>query len=665
MKINYRPDIDGLRALSVIAVIFYHASFKFDNFHYFEGGYLGVDIFFVISGYLITSLIVKELKTTNKFSFINFYQRRARRILPMLLFIIILFIPIAWFFLLPNSLVDFSNSIFFSTFFTSNIFFNINGHEYGNSLSITKPFLHTWSLSVEEQFYILYPFFLIFCFRFIKKWIILVLIIISFLSLSFAEFGSINFSISNFYLLPTRLWEIFCGAILAFINKDKNANSNFSSILSFIGLALILSSFYFFSENTLHPSFKTLVPIVGTMLVIRFSYNNFISKILSTKYLVYIGLLSYSLYLWHYPIFSFVDLLGFPSSNFNKIIIILFSFFLSILSYHLIEKKFRNKTLINNKLFYISLVIAILIISFFSYFVLKERGFPNRAQIVFTEELKEKPWEILKVNNLICHLRVNNFCNLNQAGKNGSVFLVGDSHLITMGKPLSEYLVKNDFNFISLTNGGCYFLPNFDYVNRLTNEIAFGCDTAYQNKRLDLILSKKNPTVIIGGNLNRYLSNTDVNNLNSLFVFNNDDNISIETNLISSINNLLNKDVNVILIYPIPEVPWDPLKKIFEESGSRNFNDVKKFISKNNVSTSYIDYINRSEKSFNILNKINHKNLYKIYPHSIFCKVDNGSRCSVHNHKNIFYFDSEHLSIVGATMLQKSIEKIINKINNL
>ena len=213
MKINYRPDIDGLRALSVIAVIFYHAGFNFENYYLFEGGYLGVDVFFVISGYLITSLIVKELMTTSKFSFINFYQRRARRILPMLLFIIILFIPIAWVFLLPNSLIDFSNSIFFSTFFTSNIFFNINGHEYGNTLSITKPFLHTWSLSVEEQFYILYPFFLVFCFRYIKKWLIFILIIISFLSLSLAEFGSINFSLSNFYLLPTRLWEIFCGAI--------------------------------------------------------------------------------------------------------------------------------------------------------------------------------------------------------------------------------------------------------------------------------------------------------------------------------------------------------------------------------------------------------------------------------------------------------------------
>ena len=662
MKISYRPDIDGLRALSVIAVIFYHASFEFNNHNFFEGGFLGVDIFFVISGYLITSLIVKEFKTTNKFSFLNFYNRRARRILPMLLFIIILFIPLAWFYLLPNSLIDFSNSIFFSTFFTSNILFNISGHDYGNSLSITKPFLHTWSLSVEEQFYILYPLFLIFFYKLLKKRVVLFLLLISLFSLSLAQYGSINFSISNFYLLPTRLWEIFCGAILVFIDKDKPTNIYISNFLSLFGLTIILLSFYFFSEQTHHPSFLTLIPVIGTMFIIKFSNNNITYKLLSKKYLVYIGLISYSLYLWHYPLFSFADLLGFKNSNLSKLVIILFSFILSFLSYHFIEKKFRNKVDVNNKFFYISLIVVIIIISSFSYFVFKEKGAPNRAQIIFTEEFKEKPWELLKDNNSACHLRTDKFCNFNPMGKNGSVFLVGDSHLITLGKPLSKYLIAKDFNFISLTNGGCYFLPNFDYVNSLTNEVAFGCDSSYQDKRLDLIMKKNNPIVIIGGNLNRYLSNTDVNNVNSPFVFRNKNNISIKTNLISSINKLLLNNIKVVLIYPIPEIPWDPLKKIFDASDSRNFNDVKKFISNNQVSTSYEDYVNRSKESFLVLDKINHENLYKIYPHSIFCNIENGSKCAVHNHENIFYFDSEHLSVVGATMLQKSIIKTIDKI---
>jgi len=339
MKIDYRPDIDGLRALSVIAVVLYHANFQIYNQYVFQGGYLGVDIFFVISGYLITSLISKELEITNKFSFVNFYQRRARRILPMLLFITMCFIPIAWFYLLPTSIIDFANSIFFSTFFTSNFFFNVAGHEYGNSLSITKPFLHTWSLSVEEQFYILYPLFFFFSFKFFRNKLLILLISITLLSLFLAQIGSLNFSIPNFYLLQTRIWEIFCGAILVLMVNNNKKNSFFNNILSFLGLITILLSFYFFTDETLHPSFRTLIPVLGTMIVIKFSNNNFTSKILSYKPLVFIGLISYSLYLWHYPIFSFSELLSFQSSSANKLFIILLSLFLSIISYYLIEKK--------------------------------------------------------------------------------------------------------------------------------------------------------------------------------------------------------------------------------------------------------------------------------------------------------------------------------------
>ena len=660
MKILYRPDIDGLRALSVIAVILYHANFQFNDQYLFRGGYIGVDIFFVISGYLITSLITKELNDTGGFNFVNFYLRRARRILPVLLLIILFFIPFAWFYLLPNSLTNFSSSIFFSTFFTSNFFFNNVGHDYGDALSITKPFLHTWSLSVEEQFYILYPLFFFCCFKFIKNKLLLLLILISLLSLALAEYGSINFSISNFYLLPTRIWEIFCGAILVVIKNNDNHKKFFKDLLSYIGLTLVLLSFYFFTDDTLHPSFKTIIPVFGTMLVIRFSNNNFIFKILSLKLFVYIGLISYSLYLWHYPIFSFSEMLGFDSSNINKCIFILISLFLSILSYFMIEKKFRNKRMISNRLFFFYLITSIFIISIFTFFIHKEKGYPNRAHLIFKKDFKEKPWESLRVDGEICHLRTKEFCNINSKGKNGSIFLVGDSHLITMGKPLSENLVKKDYNFISMTNGGCYFFPNFKYVNELTRKTLFGCDEKYQNNRLKLIKNAKNPTVIIGGNLNRYLSNTDVRGIRSPFIFVNNDNISIEENLINSIYDLLNSDIRVILIYPIPEIPWDPLNKIFLSSNSRNFDEVKKFISTNNVSTRFLDYKIRSIKSFELLNKITHKNVFKVFPHEVFCNKNNGKTCPVHNKDNIFYFDNEHLSITGATMLQKEVLKIIN-----
>ena len=663
MKIKYRPEIDGLRALSVLAVVLYHANFVNNGNFLFQGGFLGVDVFFVISGYLITSLILKEINETSEFNYINFYLRRARRILPMLIFITLFFIPFAWSNLTPIRLYDFSNSILSSTFFSSNFFFISNSHEYGDVSSILKPFLHTWSLSVEEQFYIIYPVFILFCFKFLKNKLFSLLLIISICSLILAQWGSVNFSILNFYFLPTRIWELFCGAMLAKIeiSRENLSRNKYSNIFSLVGIILVIYSFIFFNNDTLHPSTLTLVPVFGTMMIIWYSNKkNIITKFLSNKSLVGLGLISYSLYLWHYPLFSFAELLNLIENFTHKIIVIMVSVILSVISYFFIEKPFRNKSLISNKKLFFFLLITIFSIVIFSYFSYKEKGFPNRSQIVFKDEFKHKPWEILKDVNGNCHLRTNNFCNLNPSGNKGTVFLVGDSHMITMGKPLSDELIQNNYNFIPLTNGGCYYLPKFDYINPKTNELMFGCDQKYQEKRKKMLLSAHNPIAIIGGNLNRYLSNQDVNLNKSEFKFINN-NLSLEESLKISILELLNNNVKVILIYPIPELPWDPLKKIFSSSNSRNFNEVKNYISTNNVTTSYKSYEMRSKNSFELLNNIEHKNLFKVFPHKIFCDYTKKYNCYVHNEKNIFYFDSEHLSIFGAKMLAEPILKIFSK----
>ena len=387
------------------------------------------------------------------------------------------------------------------------------------------------------------------------------------------------------------------------------------------------------------------------------SDNELVRNILSNRFLVALGLISYSLYLWHYPLFSFAELLNLLENFTNKITVILLSLILSTISYFFIEKPFRNKSLINNKKLSFFLFIAIVSIVLFSYFSYKERGFPSRSQIIFKDEFNHKPWELLNDVNGNCHLRTDNFCNFNPEGKKGTVFLVGDSHMITMGKSLSEQLINIDYNFIPITNGGCYYFPKFDYVNFKTTEIMFGCDQKYQQKRKEMILSAHNPIVIIGGNLNRYLSNVDVNLKKSEFKFINKD-FSLEESFKTSILELLNNNVKVILIYPIPEVPWDPLKKIFSSSNSRNFNDVKKYISTNNITTSYKSYEVRSKNSFKLLNNINHKNLFKVFPHKVFCDF---KKCYIHNEKNIYYFDSEHLSIFGAKMLGKQILKIFKE----
>ena len=199
MKIQYRPEVDGLRAIAVISVILYHAETRYFSFNPFQGGFIGVDIFFVISGYLITSIILKELEETGKFDFLAFYKRRMKRILPALLFLMILLFPLAYKYFVPNDLKNFSQSIIFSLGFISNHYFNYTGQIYGAENGLLKPFLHTWSLSVEEQFYILFPICLFLVFKFFKKFLFHLILITFLLSLILSEWGSKNYSSESFY----------------------------------------------------------------------------------------------------------------------------------------------------------------------------------------------------------------------------------------------------------------------------------------------------------------------------------------------------------------------------------------------------------------------------------------------------------------------------------
>jgi|GEM_PF-1471940 len=215
-SMKYRPEIDGLRAIAVLSVIIYHAEFTFLGIDWATGGYIGVDIFFVISGYLITKLILLELEASNSFSFLNFYERRARRILPMLLTIIVISIPFAWDWMLPSQFVEFCKSVVSSILFSSNFFFYFAQTEYGADSSLMKPFLHTWSLGIEEQFYIVFPIFLILFRRFFKRQMLVFLLALFLLSLGFAEIGSSRNVEHNFYLPLSRFWELLAGAILAY-----------------------------------------------------------------------------------------------------------------------------------------------------------------------------------------------------------------------------------------------------------------------------------------------------------------------------------------------------------------------------------------------------------------------------------------------------------------
>lgn len=245
---NYRSEIDGLRALAVLPVIFFHAGFVF-----FNGGFVGVDIFFVISGYLITSIIMNEMEE-KKFTIVSFYERRARRILPALFFVMLACLPFSWIFLTPTDLDIFGKSLIAVSTFTSNIlFWSESG--YFETAAELKPLIHTWSLAVEEQYYIIFPIFIIIFWKFGRKRILILLSIAFIISLGLSHWGAVNKPSATFFLLPTRGWEILVGVFTAFyLNKyDYFKSELLNQALSIFGLIMISYSIFFYTEKYLFP----------------------------------------------------------------------------------------------------------------------------------------------------------------------------------------------------------------------------------------------------------------------------------------------------------------------------------------------------------------------------------------------------------------------------
>ena len=462
MNIKYRAEIDGLRALAVIAVIFYHAKLTIRGVEIFNGGFIGVDIFFVISGYLITSIIYKEIITTENFSFIHFYQRRIRRIFPALLTVMIVSLPLAWFFLLPHSLIDFSKSILYSLGFNSNLYFWYSGERYGAESTLLKPFLHTWSLSVEEKYYIIFPMIFLVVFKFLKKYILHTLFLGFFISLTLAQWIGHNYFSFNFYILPTRGWELIAGSILAIIeikNGDRSNNKILNNLLPILGILMIFFSFFYFHDRIIHPSIFTLLPVIGVSLIIWYSKKeNLLTKILSSKLFVGTGLISYSLYLWHYPVFSFLRINHRLENNFFETGLTIFIVaILSILTFFFIEKPLRDKNFEFKKVLLFLAFLSIVIISFCAFTIYKEGNINKMNKHlnsiiespIYSGECKFSTEDHNFINNEVFKKRVSN-CKKKY---DKFLLIIGDSHSQDLFNSFFK-LSKYDF-IISLSKGNC------------------------------------------------------------------------------------------------------------------------------------------------------------------------------------------------------------------
>ena len=389
MNINYRPEIDGLRAISIISVVIYHAQLKLNNNVIFSGGFLGVDIFFVISGYLICSIIFKELLEKKSFSFKNFFVRRARRILPALIFLIFISSFFSYFILQPSALSNFSKSSISSIFFSSNIFFWQVDSMYMAESQLLNPLLHTWSLSVEEQFYLFFPVVIFLIFKIDKKFLFPFILLLMFLSIFSTWYGSKNHIIFNFYSITSRIWELGIGSLIAYYEYFKKKNFSFSQkineIICFLSLIIIIYFFVFPVLPNRHPTIYTIIPIVSVSLIILLSgKTSFFKSILSNNFFVFTGLISYSLYLWHYPVFSFSRHIfintDFENNIILKLFLIVISIILSLISYFFIEKffRFKNKSL---KTLFIFIFLFTVINIIFSIISINSDGLKKRLKL--------------------------------------------------------------------------------------------------------------------------------------------------------------------------------------------------------------------------------------------------------------------------------------------
>ncbi len=643
--LKYRREIDGLRAIAVLTVIFYHAGFQ-----EFSGGFIGVDIFFVISGYLISSIIFKEV-SLNTFTIKNFYERRARRILPALFFVVLLSIPLSFAWMLPADMLDFSQSLIATPLFISNFLFFIESGYFDAAIEV-KPLFHTWSLAVEEQFYIIFPIFIITIWRFGFKIITISIVVLFFVSLMLAEFTLSIDRMLSFYMLPTRIWELLLGSIIAILQYKNIKISNnhiLSSILGTIGLILIFTSIVIFDKNSPMPGYFTLIPTIGAGLIIMFASNiTIVGKFLGNKFLVGIGLVSYSAYLWHQPLFAFVRIYRFgdvkPGMYASAILI---TFILAFMTWKFIENPFRNKSKIKLKLVVTGSIFASLLLVIIGISGVVTNGFEE----IYKNKLTSKELiyfknaqEITKIRNLKdrgfnypkCYIKYSKSDSFKTKFNKcieiygPAIVTMGDSHMDNLRRSLTH---TKQYNFI--VSIGTYHCHAYHYYEKNSkNE----CDLVGAIKFLNS--ESSNINYLIYNQLGSYfivdknkvtLNNINVQNVKETMLYINIDRIKKTIDYFQNVTN----NINVVWLSSWTEALY-PM---------HNPRKVAKYTDGD------IDYIPTALESFGLLEdsikNILKQQKSKIIFVSLFDAVNKKSLIPLINNDCVTFNDTNHLSTCG------------------
>lgn len=621
--IKYRSDIDGLRALAVIPVVLYH--FGFDEI---SGGFLGVDVFFVISGFLISGIIHREVEE-GRFSIVGFYERRFRRILPALLVVVLLTIFFSAFLYSYGALKDIGRSLIGVATFTSNITFFLESG-YFDTASEMKPLIHTWSLAVEEQFYIAYPIFVLLVYRIFPSKFFLLVNIFLIASLLLSQYASSKWPSANFYLIPTRAWELLAGVSCMFVlkSKAKILKSMKPTVFSFISITVLLLCYILFDSSMRHPGFYTAIPVFSVVLLILFGgvEGNLISKALSIKPVVVVGLISYSLYLVHQPLLSFYLVFndgfhGYGASLFLVVLSVVFSYLL----WKYVETPFRNRNRFTRRFIFISSTVmmgAVFLCGIFLYVF-------SNSQIDSEGGISEHRAE--------CHSSDSNYILPDNACIYGSVpgvpkvAVIGDSH----GVELSESLaMTSDGPILHLTYSACP--PSFDdgvggkalcvnwsrlAVSRLLKEASL--ERVYVVYRINMHLH---------GDHSKWYP--DLSPLN--YYVNEDLKLTRWNALVSILDALQRSGLKVYYVLQPPELPKDI--KYYYKGYIENVADVDmRGVSRNwwNARNSYVlERLDTIPKGVTVID-----------PADFLCDQH---WCYASRDGEFMYFDDDHLSVKGA-----------------
>lgn len=645
--LGYRKEIDGLRALAVMPVLFFHAGFPG-----FYGGFVGVDVFFVISGYLITSIILSDL-AKDRFSITNFYERRFRRIIPAL-FTVLLVSSLLAFVLLPAKLLsDYAESLVAVSLFASNIYFYFSSGYFATAAE-ELPLLHTWSLAVEEQYYLFFPLILMFLWQKKRAAILPAIVFISIVSLIFTEYYlQTNQRDANFYLIFSRAWELMVGSLVAFIPLHKISLPRLlRESLLLLALAGLLYSIKFFNGSIPFPSFYTLVPVLSTAVIIAFCRpDTLLGRVLCFRPIVGVGLISYSLYLWHQPLFAFTRIKSLHEPSLIVFAgLILCSMIMAYLSWRYIEAPFRNSAAYTRKKIFSYSAGTLLICMMIGGVAVNQAGFHQRFSTPdYNLSMTPNPMREQCHTDTLDYLHPEKACRY--FNKNVTWATLGDSHAVELSYSLAQILEKKHEGILHLSFSGCPPSLLYESIEPGCSEwLEEALSTLESDKKIEnILLVYRYSSFLFGDVSEAYPEVPDLapnqwvkppynemsgERIRELYW-------SSITKIIERLNNAGKK---VFIVYPVPELPVhiSKLTTPFSIFSGGHPMDLEK--------TTSVEYYQARNKY--ILNRLNslefNERLIPIKTADILCR--NGY-CPAVVHGKSLYFDDNHLSLFGASLL--------------